>query len=24
VTDDGKIPKVPCRRRRHNSNLFLL
>jgi len=24
VTYDGKIPKVPCRRRGHNSNLLLL
>jgi hypothetical protein len=24
VTHDGKIPKVPCRRRGHNSNSFLL
>jgi hypothetical protein len=24
VTYQGKIPKVPCRRRGHNSNLFLL
>ena len=24
VTHDGKIPKIPCRRRGHNSNLFLL
>jgi len=24
VTHDGKIPKIACRRRGHNSNLFLL
>jgi hypothetical protein len=24
VTNPGKIPKVSCRRRGHNSNLFLL
>ena len=24
VAHDGKIPKIPCRRRGHNSNLFLL
>ena len=24
VTDDGEIPKIPCRRCGHNSNLFLL
>jgi hypothetical protein len=24
VAHDGKIPKVPCRRRGHNSNPFLL
>jgi hypothetical protein len=24
VAHDGEIPKIPCRRRGHNSNLFLL
>jgi hypothetical protein len=24
VTNRGKIAKIPCRRRGHNSNLFLL